>query len=214
MSLRGAFALQSFRNCQPGPDLVLRKPICLTVFFSGGVFFQQTPVSFVLPAWRDVIVLHAVWPKVLAGWRYDLVCVCIYIYIYIYIYIHTYIHMYIYIYMCICVYIYIYIYTYIYIYIYIYIYVYTHIHIHMHIHPSLPSRPASSFASVRWGLLRSTLTGCRWLWCVVISIIIITISSIIIVIVIVIVITTIIIIIISISSSSSSSSGWIVCQKP
>ena len=43
-----ALALRSFsRNCFPAPDLALRKPIFLIVFFSGGVFFSQTPVSLV-----------------------------------------------------------------------------------------------------------------------------------------------------------------------
>ena len=42
---RRALALQPFsRNCYPVPDLVLRKPIFLYVFFSRGVLFSQTPV--------------------------------------------------------------------------------------------------------------------------------------------------------------------------
>ena len=41
-----ALALQSrSRNLSPAPDLVLFKPTFQCVFFSGGVFFSQTPVS-------------------------------------------------------------------------------------------------------------------------------------------------------------------------
>ena len=43
---RRAFARQSrCRNCSPAPDLALRRLIFPRVFFSGGTFFSQTPVS-------------------------------------------------------------------------------------------------------------------------------------------------------------------------
>ena len=41
-----AMAIQSCsRNCSPAPDLVFLKLIFSYVFFSGGMFFSQTPVS-------------------------------------------------------------------------------------------------------------------------------------------------------------------------
>ena len=52
-------ALQSSsRNCSPAPDLVLRKLIVQCVFFSGGVFCSQTPVSVAVNHCQSLSLSH------------------------------------------------------------------------------------------------------------------------------------------------------------